>query len=141
MLYTFAGRPLECSSLQVTVSGRDESAVDAVVDALSRAPFRIREPLVTTTAAALAAPDVVACEGAMRPDVPTRAAPAVATVGGPVTAQVYARRTDALANFLPAQKTLAPSGYAELRLPDTSVTYVKEVVGKVVTTVHVTPTD
>jgi hypothetical protein len=115
--------------------------VDAVVDAMSRAPFRITEPLVTTTAAALAAPDVVACDGVSRPDLRARAVPAVATVGGPVTAQVYAQPTDALANFLPAQKTLAPSGYAELRLPDASVTYVKEVVGKVVTTVHVTPTD
>jgi hypothetical protein len=82
---------------------------------------------------------VVACEGVTNPEMIARGVKAVATVGGPVTADAYAKPTEALSAFLATQKGLFTTGYTELRLPDASVVYVKQYVGNVVTTVHVTP--
>ena len=139
-VFSFAGQSSPCTNLQVTVSGHDASAVDAAADALTAAPFRSNEPLVTTTGAAASAPSVVGCEAVARSDAVATAAPAmpaVATVGGSVQRSAFSQPADALADFLPGRTTLAQRGYRELRLQDSSVVYVKDVAGNVVTTVHV----
>jgi hypothetical protein len=138
-VYTFGGQAPGCEYVQVTVYGADVGAVDALADSMASAPFRSNEPLVATTAAALAAPSVVACEGAPKAAGMPFAAPVGATVGGPVTGGTFTQPADALADFLAGRTTLARSGYRELRVADSSVAYAKDVNGKVVTIVHVVP--
>jgi hypothetical protein len=143
IVFVFGGQAPGCETLQVTVYG-DEKAVETVTDALIAAPFPSSEPLVSTTATAAAVestPPVVACRGPqVQPVVPAAAVPVVATIGGRVDGDGFAQPADALAHFLPEMKTLAQHGYRELRLPDSSIVYVKDVAGNVVTTVHVVTT-
>jgi hypothetical protein len=138
-LFLFPAQAAGCAGLQVIVYGNDAGTVDGIVEELLRSPFESREPLVTTTGVAAAAPPVVACEGVAREKTAVLAAPAVATVGGPVTQASFARSTEALTDFLDGRPTLAARGYEELRLDDSSLVYVKRVQGNVVTTVHVVP--
>jgi hypothetical protein len=139
VLFMFPGQPTGCAGLQVTVSGRDASTVDGIATGLVQAPFVSHEPLVSTTGAAAGAPPVVACEGVTREKSPALAVPAVATIGGQVEQASFEQPTEALTNFLAGHTTLARSGYEELRLDDGTFVYLKDVVGNVVTTVHVVP--
>jgi len=136
VLFTFAGQSKEFSALQVTVYGADAGTVKTLSDNLIREPFVPSEPLVTTTGAAAAAPDVVACAGVAE----KVAVPVVATIGEAVSRGEFAQPADALSDFLSGQKTLAPHGYRALQLDDGSIVYVKDVQSNVVTTVHVVPT-
>jgi hypothetical protein len=140
MVFTFDTPTPECATLQVTVYGRDVDTVDEYVAELRAAPFRSSEPLVTTTGAATAAPDVVVCEGVTRADLVARGVRAVATVGGPARGGTYEQPRAALAAFLADQRDLVPTGYQELHHDDASVVYVKEVAERPVATVHVVPT-
>jgi hypothetical protein len=137
ILFVFPGQPTGCASLQVTVSGRDADTVDGIANGLVQAPFVSHEPLVSTTGVAVGAPPVVACEGVTRAKVAAGAIPAVATVGGHVEQASFKQPTEALTDFLANRTSLAPRGYEELHLDDGSLVYVKDVVGNVVTTVHV----
>ena len=139
ILFVFPGQPTGCAGLQVTVSGRDAGTVDGIANGLVQAPFVSHEPLVSTTGAAAGAPPVVACEGVTREKVAAVAIPAVSTVGGHVELASFEQPTEALTDFLAGRTTLAPRGYEELRLDDGSFVYAKDVVGNVVTTVHVVP--
>jgi hypothetical protein len=139
ILFVFPGQPTACAGLQVTVSGRDAGTVDGIATGLVQAPFVSHEPLVSTTGVAAGAPPVVACEGVTREKVAAIAIPVVATVGGQVEQASFEQPTEALTDFLAGRTTLAPRGYEELRLDDGSFVYVKDVVGNVVTTVHVVP--
>jgi hypothetical protein len=144
VVFSFGGQAPGCEHLQVTVYG-DEKTVDRISDALIAAPFASPEPLVTTTAAATAvesAPPVIACRGPqVQPVGMDATTPVAATIGGRVDGDAFAQPADALAQFLPERKTLAQSGYRELRLPDASIVYAKDVAGNVVTTVHVEATN
>ena len=133
VVFTFGSQAPGCAHLQATVYGRDVQAVESVTDGLIEAPFVSNQPLVTTTGAAASAPAVVACDGPVRL--------AVATVGDTVVSgATFAQPADALGSFLQGRKALAHTGYQELRIDDASIVYVKDVEGRVVTTVHVAPT-
>ena len=136
VLLSLSGQPQGCALVQVTVYAADAATVKTISDELIRQPFRSSQPLVTTTGVATAAPGVVACEGVAE----KVAVPVVATVAGKIDGGAFAQPAEALAEFLPSQKSLYQRGYEELRLGDSSVAYAKEVNGKVVTTVHVAPT-
>ncbi len=136
VLLSLSGQPQGCALVQVTVYAADAATVKTISDELIRQPFRSAQPLVTTTGVATAAPGVVACAGVAE----KVAVPVVATVGGKIDGGAFAQPADALADFLPRQKALYQRGYAALRLDDSSLAYVKDVNGKVVTTVHVAPT-
>ena len=140
IVFVFGGQPAGCDALQITVSGNQESAVEALTDALLHAPFRSGEPLVTTTGTAAVAPSVVACAGVADADTIKLAVPAAAIVGGGVRAAAFPQPADALAEFLTGRPTLAQHGYEEQRLDDSTVVFVKSVRTNVVTTVHVVPT-
>jgi hypothetical protein len=138
IVFLFSGQPAGCAALQVTVYGRDAAAVDAVANRFVQAsPFVSREPLVSTTGAAASAPDVAACEGPVDVQVAKLTTPVVARVGDTVSAGVFAQPTEALTDFLAGHTVLAQRSYQELRLDDGSLVYTKDVVGNVVTTVHV----
>lgn len=138
ILFSLPGRASGCGVIQVTVFGGDATSVNTITDALLRAPFVSSEPLVTTTASTSGAPDVVACDGAARKDLPL-AVPALATVGGTAAGNAFPQAADALRDFLAGHPTLIPHGYAELHLDDGSLVYAKTVAGNVVTTIHVVP--
>ncbi len=138
--FVFGGQPTGCDALQITVSGDQVDAVEAITDSLLHAPFRSNEPLVTTTGTATAAPPVVACEGVADADTAKLAVPGAAIVGGGVRSGAFPQPADALAAFLTGKPTLAQRGYQEQWLDDASVVFVKSVRTNVVTTVHVAPT-
>lgn len=142
VVFSFGGQPAACSTLQVTVLGRDQAAVDGAVDGIVRKPFVASEPLVTTTGAAASAPAVVACESAAKAGASDAATPAAATVGGPVVeAASFGAPQEALAGFLAHHPTLLSSGYQQLTLDDSSVAFVKDVrPGVPVTTITVRAT-
>jgi hypothetical protein len=136
VLFRFPDQSKECAALQVTVYGSDAGTVKALSDAVIREPFVSSEPLVTTTAAAASAPDVVACPGVAE----KVAVPVVATIGEAVPRGDFAQPAEALADLLAKHKTLISHGYRALQLADGSIVYVKDVQTNVVTTVHVVPT-
>jgi len=139
ILIGLPGQSGGCEVLQVTVYGSDAQSVNAVTDQLLMAPFRSSEPLVTTTATASVAPNVIACAGPAQ-ELGERAVPVVATVGDKVAGGTFAKPADALVDFLPGHRTLFQHGYQELDLTDSTVAYVKVVAGNTVTVVHVAPT-
>lgn len=142
-VFTFSGLPSECAHLQVTFSGRDQADVDRVTDVLMKAPFVLRQPLVTTTAAAASAPSVIPCRG---PEVKAAGMDVqptfVATVEGKGQGGSFGQPAEALAAFLPGMKTLAPRGYHELQIDKSTVVYAQPgPTGGIVTTVDVVATD
>ena len=136
VVFILSRQPAGCAALQVSVYGTDADTVKALSNELLDQPFRSSQPLVTTTGAATAAPGVVACAGVAE----KVAVPVVATIAESVRGAEFAQPADALADFLSGHRTLARSGYAALRLDDSTLAYAKDVDGKVVTTVHVAPT-
>jgi hypothetical protein len=139
LLFGFPNQPKDCGTLQVTVYGADAATVRSVSDALLQRPFVSPEPLVTTSQAATAIPDVVACEAKASSSSSIDGITAKATVDATTTVGASASPTDALASFLAGEPQLFQHGYDELRLDDGSVAYVKQVrPGAVVTAVHVT---
>jgi hypothetical protein len=139
LLFGFPNQPNGCETLQITVYGADAATVRSVSDGLVSSPFVSPEPLVTTSRAATAIPEVVACEANATASVTVDATTATATVDGTVTAAAFAGPTEAFASFLAGEPQLFQHGYDELRLAEGSVAYVKQVrPGAVVTAVHVT---
>jgi hypothetical protein len=143
-LFSFPSQVTECQTVEVTVYGKDEDAVNAIADAFNRRPARITEPLVTTTEAAVSAPDVIPCPGPETPGSAVKVSNAtfVATVGGPVAGDTFTRPEDALTDFLANRPTLYQRGYQELQLSDGSLSFVAEPrPGAVVTVVTVALTN
>ncbi len=127
----------ECRNLQVDVVDREIWRTnDGIARLSNRGLFVSNVPLVAASEERTAAPTVSSCN-----------APAGAVVppnhGGTVTqSAIYPSPTDALTAFLGADSRLAQTQYLEVRLPDGSVAYAKEIAmkpGAFVTVIHVAP--
>jgi hypothetical protein len=134
MLGTGVATPEGCGTLQLGVFDPDGARVEAVMDALSRAPYVSTEPLVASSQSADVAPPVAGC----RAPVGVTPPPNRSGEGDGVT---YPSAAEALSAFIRSQPTVLPGGYVENRLPDGSLAYaVQAPGGAVVTVVHVVPT-
>ncbi len=125
--------PDPCRVLQLGVFDPDPARVQAIMDALSRAPYVSDAPLVSASRSADALPTVVLC------NVPAGVAQTPNRSGGG-DGMTYPSPTEALSAFLKGQPTLIPRGYIEIRLPDGSLAYGAQVRdGVFVTVIHVVP--
>jgi hypothetical protein len=136
VLIRVPGERSPCDTVQLTVYGKDAAEVRTISDALARQPFAPTTPQVTGASTSDSVPTVVGCVSA---DGIGRAT----ATGGAVSTATFAQPTEALADFVrDPNRTLLPTGYRQLNLPDGSVAYVNEPrPGVVVTTVQVTQRD